>query len=75
MLAKKIEDISDKRKILSKADKQFAHPNQRKLKGLMTDTGIWDEIYKHLIVKLYDKCEICKRFNIRHQQLLLFVCP
>ena len=42
---------------------QFANPNQRNLKDLMIDAGIWDEEYKHLIVKLYDNCEICKRFH------------
>ena len=62
MLAEKIKDISDKQKILNKIHKQFAHPNQRKLKDLI-DAGIWDEEYKHLNVKLYDNCEICKRFH------------
>ena len=52
-----------KQKILSKTYKQFAHPNQRQLEDLMIDPGIWDEEYKHLIVKLYDNCEICKRFH------------
>ena len=50
MSAEKIEDISDKQKILNKIHKQSAHPNQRKLKDLMIDAGIWDEEYKHLIV-------------------------
>ena len=43
MLAEKIEDISDKQKILNKIRKQFAHPNQRNLKDLMIDSGIWDK--------------------------------
>ena len=63
MLAEKIEDISDKQKILSKIHQQFAHPNQKKWKDLMIDAGIWDEEYKNLFVKLYDNCEICKRFH------------
>ena len=63
MLAEKIEDINDKQNILNKIHKQFAHPDQRKLKDLMIDAGIWDEECKHLIVKLYDNCETCKRFN------------
>ena len=63
MLAEKIEDISDKPKILNKIHKQFAHPNQRKLKDLMIDAGIWGEEYKHLIVTLCDNCEICKIFH------------
>ena len=29
----------------------------------MIDGEIWDEEYKHLIVKLYDNCDICKRFH------------
>ena len=63
ILAEKIEDISDKQKISNKIHKQFAHPNRRKLKDLMTDAGIWDEEYKYLIVKLFHNCEICKRFH------------
>ena len=47
MLAEKIEDITDKQKILNKIHKQFAHPNQ----------------IKYLVVKLYYNCETCKRFH------------
>ena len=63
MLVEKIKDIGDKRKIFNKIQKQFADPNQRKLKDPTIDAGNWDEEYKQLIVKLYGNCEICKRFR------------
>lgn len=55
--------IDEKKKIISKLHKQFAHPSQSKLIALMKDAKAWDEDCLSIINELYQRCDICKRFT------------
>ena len=58
-----LHQFADKKKVLEKLHKQFAHPSKSKLKALMTDAKVWDEDFKMLAENLYDACEVCHRFK------------
>ena len=57
------KDRKEKEKLIIKVHKQFAHPTMRKIRGLMIDAGVWDTDCQMIIEKVYNSCEICKRYS------------
>ena len=60
-----IEDKSyeDKRRIVQKLHRQFAHPSARNLKALMKNVDAVDNEVNEIIEQISDNCNICKRFK------------
>ena len=60
-----LEDISEKEreKVLSKLHFQFGHAHSTKMIELLKDAGIWKSEYSETMKKVYEDCEICKRFT------------
>ena len=60
-----LEDITEKEreKIISKLHFQFGHAHSSKLIELLKDAGIWKNEYLDSVKRVYENCEICKRFT------------
>ena len=51
--------MMDKKKIILKLHKQFAHPAPLKLRALLQDADVLDKGYNDLIEQTSAQCEIC----------------
>ena len=49
--------------MILKVHKQFAHPNEDKMKCLLKDANMWKDTYDQIISAIYKNCETCLRFN------------
>ena len=60
-----IEDKSyeDKKRIVQKLHRQFAHPSARNLKDLMKNADAVDSEVNEIIEQISNNCNICKRFK------------
>lgn len=52
----------EKRKVILKLHRQFAHPSSKKLTALMKDAGIWAAEYQSIVDDIYSCCDLCKRY-------------
>ena len=59
----KAENESSKNKILQKLHVKFAYPIKAKLKKLMIDANVRDNVFDNLADRLYNICEICKQLK------------
>ena len=57
-----IEDKSyeDKKRIVQRLHRQFAHPSARNFKALMKNTDAVDNEVNEIIEQISDNCNICK---------------
>lgn len=55
-------DEKDKKKVVLKLHKQFAHPSGQRLKLLMKDAGVMHEYIK-LVDEIVNNCDICKKYK------------
>jgi transposase InsO family protein len=62
-LVEPVRDSAEKRKIVDKLHKQFAHPTEQRLKALIKDAGVRDEEYLTLIDEVSKNCQICKKYK------------
>ncbi len=53
----------ERKSILQKLHKQFAHPSLPRLKALMDDAGVWKDQYNEELSEIYDSCQICKMYK------------
>ena len=53
----------ERKKILQKLHKQFAHPSMPRLKALMADAGVWKDQYNEELCEIYDGCQTCKMYK------------
>ena len=63
----------NKGKIALKLHRQFGHPESTKLKSLLKDAKIEDEILNKELDKLDGSCEFCEKYK-RKNPLLLWHC-
>lgn len=57
------EDLEDSRNKIKKLHKQFAHPHPKRLKKLISDSGVTDKNVMDIVQEVTDKCEICRKFK------------
>ena len=57
------EESTDKKIIIEKLHKQFAHPTGRRLKALLRDAGVQDNSYEKYVDEISDSCQICKKYK------------
>ena len=58
-----VKDLKRTQKTIQKLHRQFAHPQPRKLKKLIQDSGIKDREVNEIVDKVSKNCEICKKYK------------
>lgn len=53
----------EKRRVIDKLHKQFAHPTSHRLKALLRDAGVEDDEYYRHIEEVADDCQVCKQYK------------
>ena len=63
--AVKLENLDSKQRYntIFKLHRQFAHPSQKRMKGLMQDAGVWRNEYEADMEHIYHNCQLCKVFK------------
>ena len=62
-LAIEEKSFDQKKKIIHKLHRQFAHPSAKNLKALMKNADAFDSDCEEIINSISEKCEVCKRFK------------
>ena len=57
------KSYEDKKRIVQKLHRQFAHPSARNLKALMKDADAVDSEMNEIIEQISDNCNVCKWFK------------
>ena len=57
------ESYEDKKRIVQKLHRQFAHPSARNLKALMKNADAVDSEVSEIIEQISDNCNVCTRFK------------
>ena len=53
----------EKKTVVEKLHKQFAHPTGRRLKALLKDAGVQDDNYDKYIDEISENCQVCKKYK------------
>ena len=63
--AVKLELIKEgeRKKVMLKLHRQFAHPPAKKLAALLKDAGVWKDEYSATLDEINDKCLVCKVYS------------
>ena len=62
-LAIEEKSFGQKKKIIHKLHRQFAHPSAKNLKALMKNADAFDSDCEEIINSISEKCEVCKHFK------------
>lgn len=56
-------DAQGRYRTLMKLHRQFAHPPEKRFKGLLEDAGAWHDDFQPIIDKIYETCEVCRLYK------------